>query len=50
MLKAPSIIYADFESILKPATDNKNDGPNAKKHQDCIVFSYDYKLIYVDKQ
>ena len=31
-------------------TDNKNDGPNNKNHQDPIVCSYGYKLICVDEQ
>ena len=45
LLKAPFIImYADFEGILKPVTDNKNDGPNTKKYQDHIVCSHGHKL------
>ena len=31
LLKVPFIMYADFEIILKPITDNKNDGLNTKK-------------------
>ena len=30
LLKASFIIYADFERILKPVTDNINDDPNNK--------------------
>ena len=30
LLKAPIVIYAGFESILKPANDNKNDNLNTK--------------------
>ena len=31
LLKAPFIIYKDFESILKPVTYNNGDDPNTKK-------------------
>ena len=27
-LKAPFIIYGDFECILKPSVDNNDNGPN----------------------
>ena len=30
LLKALFIIYADFESLLKPAADDKKDVPNTK--------------------
>ena len=34
--------------VLRPSTDNIDFGPNIKKYQDHIVFSYDYKLVCVD--
>ena len=39
-----SLLYADFEGILKPVTDNKNDGPNTKKYQDHILCCHGHKL------
>ena len=53
LLKALFIIYADFESILPPATDNKIEDSNisfTEKYQDHIACSCCYKLICVDKQ
>ena len=50
LLKASFIIYADFESILKPATANKKDGSSSKKYHDWIVYSYGCKLICVNTQ
>ena len=38
LLKAPVVIYADFGSILKLATDNKIDGPNTKNMK-IILFA-----------
>ena len=32
-------MYADFESILKSASDDKNDGSSTKKYQDHVVFT-----------
>ena len=50
LLKAPSIIYAGFENIFKPANKNKNNGSSTKKYQNHIVCSYGYKLIHADDQ
>ena len=50
LLKASCKIYADFESILKHATDIKRDGRNTEKFHGYIVYSYGYKLVCVDKQ
>ena len=47
LTKAPFIIYASFECILIPLTGNIDFGPN---HQNHIVYSYDYKIMWVDKQ
>ena len=41
------MIYADFESILVPE-DNGKQNPNesyAKKYEEHIACSYDYKLV-----
>ena len=48
-LKAPFIIYADFENISKPSPDNNGDGPNTEKYQDHIIYSYSCKFISVDE-
>ena len=48
LAKAPFIIHGNFEYVLRPSTDNIDFGPNIKKYQDHIVFSYGYKLVCVD--
>ena len=50
LLKTPFTIYAHFEIILKPGTDNKRKWKHTKKYQNHIVCSYGCKLICVDKQ
>ena len=50
LIKAPFIIYGDFECISKLSTDNMNAGWNTKKYQDHAVWCYSYKLICVDDQ
>ena len=49
-VKALSIIFAEFESILKSATDSKDGCHNTKIYQDQIVCSYGYTLKCVDEQ
>ena len=49
LLKVPFIIYVNVKNILKPATDNKDGGPNTGNYQDHIVCSYGYKLVWVDE-
>ena len=49
-IKTPFKIYADFESILVPE-DNGKQNPNESyiiKHQKHVALSYVYKLICVD--
>ena len=49
-IKSPFMIYADFESILVPE-DNRKQNPDesyTKKYQKNIACSYDYKLVCVD--
>ena len=49
-IKSPFIIYADFESILVPE-DNGKQNPEesyANKYQKHIVCSHGYKLVCVD--
>ena len=49
-IKLPFMIYADFESILVPE-DNGKQNPNqsyANKYQKHVACSYGYKLVYVD--
>ena len=44
------MIYADFESILVPE-DNRKQNPNGsytKKYQKHVACSYGQKLVYVD--
>lgn len=48
LLEPIFIIYLDFESILNPATDNKNDGPNTEKYQKHIAFSYGYEFMLMN--
>ena len=36
LLKAPFTIYDDFESILKSAIANQQDGPSCKIYQDKL--------------
>ena len=49
-IKSPFLIYADFESILVPE-DNGKQNPNesySSKYQKHIACSYGYKLVCVD--
>ena len=49
-IKSPFIIYADFESILQPE-DNGKQNPNesyTNKHQKHFACSYGYILVCVD--
>ena len=46
------MIYADFESILVPE-DNKKQNPEesyTSKHQKRVVYSYGYKLVCFDNK
>ena len=49
-IKSPFVIYADFESILIPE-DNIKQNPNesyTNKYQKHVACSYGYKLVCVD--
>ena len=49
-IKSPFMIYADFESILVPE-DNGKQNPNesyTNKYQKHVACSYGYKLVCVD--
>ena len=49
-MKSPFMIYADFESILVPK-DNGKQNPNefyTKKYQKHVTCSFGYKLVRVD--
>ena len=49
-IKSPFITYADFESILVPE-DNAKQNPDefyTNKHQEHVTCSYVYKLVCVD--
>ena len=49
-IKSPFVIYADFESILVPE-DNGKQNPNdsyTNKYQKHVACSYGYKLVCVD--
>ena len=49
-IKSLFMIYADFESILVPE-DNRKQNPNksyTKKYQKHVDWSYSYKLVCVD--
>ena len=48
--KALFVIYADFECVLVPLTDNSYNGPNTETYQDLIVYSYGYSLVFFDKK
>ena len=51
-IKSPFMTYADFESILVPE-DNGKQNPNesyTNKYQKHIACSYGYKLICVDDE
>ena len=49
-LKLLFIIYADFESILVPKGNGKQNlkEPYKNKYQKLIACSYDYELVCVD--
>ena len=49
-IKSPFMIYADFESILKPENNEKQNPKEShtNKYQKHIACSYGYKLVYVD--
>ena len=46
------IIYVDFESILVPENDGKQnpDKSDTNKYQNTVGFSFTYKLACVDDQ
>ena len=49
-IKSPFMIYGDFESILVPE-DNGKQNPNesyTKKYQKHVACNYGYKLVCVD--
>ena len=49
-MKSPFIIYANFESILVPE-DNKKENPDesyTNNHQKHVACSYGSKLVFVD--
>ena len=48
-IKSPLLIYADFESILVPEDDGKQNPEESyrNKYQTHIACSYFYKLVYV---
>ena len=49
-IKPPFMIYADFESVLVPE-DNGKENPNescTNKYQKHVACSYDYELVCVD--
>ena len=51
-IKSPFMIYADFESILVPEANGKQN-PNesyTNKYQKHVAGSYDYKLVCVDDE
>ena len=49
-IKSPFIIYADFESILVPENNGKQNSEDSytNDYQKYIAFSYGYKLVCVD--
>ena len=49
-MNLPFIVYADFESILVPINNGKQNPEEShrNKYQKHIVWSYSYKLVYVD--
>ena len=49
-VKSPFVIYTDFESILVPEGNGKQNPKESytNKQQKQIACSYDYKLAYVD--
>ena len=49
-IKPPLLIFADFESILVPKNNGKQNlnEPNTNKYQKHIGCSYGYKLVGVD--
>ena len=51
-VKSPFIIYADFESILVPEN-NRKQNPNESytdKYEKHVACSYGYKLVCVDNK
>ena len=47
-IKSPFMIYADFESVLVPE-DNGKQNPNesyTNKYQNHVACSYGYQLVY----
>ena len=49
-MNLPFIVYADFQSILVPINNGKQNPEESytNKYQKHIVCSYGYKLLYVD--
>ena len=51
-IKSSFMIYADFESILRPE-DNGEENPNescTNKYQIPVALSFGYKLVFADDQ
>ena len=51
-IKSPFMIYADFESILVPE-DNGKQNPNelySNKYENNIACSYGYKLVCIEEK
>ena len=51
-IKSPFIIYADYESILIPKNNGKQNPREfyKNKYQKHIAFSYGYKLVCIDEK
>ena len=51
-IKSPFMTYADFETVLIPGNNGKqNPGESyLNKYQNHVGCSYDYKLVFVDNQ
>ena len=49
-IKSSFMIYADFESILIPENNGKQnlDESYINKYQTHVAYSYAYRLVYVD--
>ena len=49
-IKSPFIVYAEFENILVPGSNEKQtpEEPYMNKYQKYIACSYGYKLVCVD--
>ena len=47
-IKSPFMIYGDFESILLPEDNGKQNPNECNKYQKHVAFSYSYRLVCVD--